>query len=139
MGVENVADLPPLDPAVVLIGTAKGGNVGPPSGLVDIGVSEAAYLFRVALPGIRKNESGRVKCDIQRDGKVHIEGIMTGVGLLRNSSTVYRSRVQQLCPPGAFSISFRLPGPVDPRLFSPYFRHDGILEVVVMKGRVPLP
>lgn len=56
MGVENVADLPPLDPAVVLIGTAKGGNVGPPSGLVDIGVSEAAYLFRVALPGIRKNE-----------------------------------------------------------------------------------
>lgn len=77
--------------------------------------------------------AGKVKCQIQRDGRVHIEGVMTGVGLLRDSSTVYQMKVQQLCPPGPFTICFNLPGPVDPRLFSPNFRPDGILEMVVMK------
>lgn len=40
---------------------------------------------------------------------------------------------QQLTPPGPFTLSFSLPGPVDPRLFSPKFRDDGILEAVVVK------
>ena len=41
---------------MILTGTAKEGSAGPPIGLIDIGVSEDAYLFRVALPGLRKNE-----------------------------------------------------------------------------------
>jgi hypothetical protein len=51
------ANQPKLKPLVILSGTAKEGSAGPPIGLVDIGVSENAYLFRVALPGIRRNES----------------------------------------------------------------------------------
>ncbi|CAA7043521.1 unnamed protein product [Microthlaspi erraticum] len=42
-------------------------------------------------------------------------------------------QVQQSCPPGPFSIRFSLPGPVDPRLFSPRFQPCGLLEVVVVK------
>lgn len=38
-------------------GTAKQGSLGPPIGLVDIGVSDIAYIFRVSLPGIEKNQS----------------------------------------------------------------------------------
>nr|DAD22320.1 TPA_asm: hypothetical protein HUJ06_023783 [Nelumbo nucifera] len=36
-----------------------------------------------------------------------------------------------VCPPGPFTISFSLPVPVDPRLFLPDLRSDGILEVVM--------
>jgi len=42
-------------------------------------------------------------------------------------------KTQQLCYPGPFTISFSLPGPVDPRLFAPNFRDDGIFEGVVIK------
>jgi hypothetical protein len=51
------ANQPKLKPLVILSGPAQEGSAGPPIGLVDIGVSENAYLFRVALPGIRRNES----------------------------------------------------------------------------------
>ena len=44
-------------PAVVLTGVAKEGKAGPPLGTVDIGRSEGAYLFRVALPGVRRSGS----------------------------------------------------------------------------------
>lgn len=40
-------------PDVTLTGAAKTCAIGPPLGLVDIGSSEHAYLFRVALPGVR--------------------------------------------------------------------------------------
>ncbi|KAK6939120.1 hypothetical protein RJ641_032628, partial [Dillenia turbinata] len=107
------------------------GRVGPPVGLVDIGVSDTAYFFRVALPS-------QLRCEIECDGKVHIEGVITkSGGILRDSSKVYEMKVQQLCPPGPFTVSFNLPGPVDPRLFSPDFKSDGILEGVVVKCKVP--
>ncbi|XP_062097821.1 increased DNA methylation 3 [Humulus lupulus] len=138
MDGQKFADNPQLKSSVILTGTAKQGGAGPPVGLVDVGESEGAYLFRVALPGIRKDQC-KIKCEIQRDGRVHIEGVMNDVGLLKDSSTVYHMKVQQLCPPGPFTISFSLPGPVDPRLFSPSFRPDGILEVVIMKHRIVPP
>ncbi|XP_023002579.1 increased DNA methylation 3-like [Cucurbita maxima] len=136
MVMEGHGDHMKLKPSVILTGTAKEGSSGPPIGLVDIGVSEGAYLFRVALPGVRKDRS-KVKFEIKSDGRVHIEGVMTGPGLLKDSSAMYQMKVQQLCPPGSFTVSFKLPGPVDPRLSSPSFRPDGILEVVVMKSRAP--
>jgi len=80
---------------------------------------------------------GKVKFEIKRDGKVQIEGVMAGPGLLKESSAMYEMKVQQLCPPGPLTVSFKLPGPVDPRLSSPSFRADGILEVVVMKSKAP--
>ncbi|XP_010428704.1 PREDICTED: increased DNA methylation 3 [Camelina sativa] len=123
---------------VFVTGTAKQGSLGPPIGLVDIGVSEAAYIFRVSLPGIEKNQN-KIKCEIQREGRVCIQGVVPEIAIPSETGYLYRMQVQQLCPPGPFSITFNLPGQVDPRLFSPTFRSDGILEVVVVKLGVRVP
>lgn len=40
-----------------LTGSAARGNVGPVLGLMDIGESEDSYLFRISLPGVRRDES----------------------------------------------------------------------------------
>ena len=81
---------------------------------------------------------GKVKCEIQWDGKVLIQGMVTeGTGLLQGLSSICQMRVQKIYSTGPFTFSFNLPGPVDPRLFSPRFRPDGILEVVVMRYRKP--
>ncbi|KAL4271568.1 hypothetical protein GQ457_13G000390 [Hibiscus cannabinus] len=129
MGVDDNSESK-LKPSVVLTGTAKE-SCGPCIGLVDIGVSESAFLFRVSLPS-------QLKCEIQRDGKVRIQGVITqGTGMLEGISSKCEMVVEKFCRPGPFTISFNLPGPVDPRLFSPKFRHDGILEVVVMKSMNP--
>ena len=53
MGVNSTHHTPT---AVVLTGTAQKGTVGPPISHVDIGISKSAYLFRVALPGVRKDD-----------------------------------------------------------------------------------
>ncbi|PHT51292.1 hypothetical protein CQW23_11039 [Capsicum baccatum] len=123
-------------PSVTLSGTAENCATGPSLGLVDIGSSENAYIFRVALPGVR--HKCNIKCDIQREGRVRIEGVITESDTLKNSPKAYEMKVQQLSPPGPFTVSFNLPGPVDPRLCSPQFRADGILEVVVLKYPIPL-
>lgn len=44
-----------LKGSIVLSGTAKEGRARPPVGLVDIGISQHAYFFRVALPGVQKD------------------------------------------------------------------------------------
>lgn len=56
MNVQGFVDHSQMKPSVVLTGTAKEGSNAPPVGLVDIGTSEGAYLFRVALPGVRKDQ-----------------------------------------------------------------------------------
>ncbi|KAK8705780.1 hypothetical protein V6N13_049372 [Hibiscus sabdariffa] len=135
MGVEDNSESK-LKPSVVLTGSAKE-SYGPPIGLVDIGVSQSAFLFRVSLPSIRSDQS-QLKCEIQRDGKVRIQGVVTrGTGMLEGISSKCEMKVEKFCSPGPFSISFNLPGSVDPRLFSPKFRPDGILEVVVMRSMNP--
>ena len=50
MGVQDYADHPNLKPSVVLTGSAKNCNSGPTIGLIDIGVSQNAFLFQVACP-----------------------------------------------------------------------------------------
>ncbi|XP_059278866.1 increased DNA methylation 3-like isoform X1 [Lycium ferocissimum] len=118
---------------VVLTGTACKGATGPPVGVVDIGVSSSAYYFRIALPGVKK-DPGEFNCEIEKDGKVLIRGVTsTGGRTVSRYSRVFNMKIQQQCPSGAFTVSFSLPGPVDPTLFSPNFRSDGIFEAVVMK------
>ncbi|CAN4121296.1 unnamed protein product [Withania somnifera] len=118
---------------VVLTGTACKVATGPPVGVVDIGVSRSAYYFRIALPGVKK-DPGEFNCEIEKDGKVLIRGVTsTGERTISRYSRVFDMKIQQQCPSGAFTVSFSLPGPVDPRLFSPNFRSDGIFEAVVMK------
>ncbi|XP_057490550.1 increased DNA methylation 3-like [Actinidia eriantha] len=117
-------------PVVVLTGTAKEGKAGLPLGTVDIGRSKNAYLFRVGLPGVRRNARD-LKCDIHADGRVHIEGVVGDARIVKDKSA-YDMKVKQLCPSGPFTVTFDLPGPVDPRLSFFNFRGDGILEVVVL-------
>lgn len=57
MDAKNNAKRRKLKPPVTLTGTAKEGCIGPSIGLIDIGTSVNAYIFRVALPGVRNNES----------------------------------------------------------------------------------
>ncbi|CAL5383295.1 unnamed protein product [Camellia sinensis] len=124
-----------MDPAVVLTGTTNERGVGHHFGSVEIGRSESAYIFRVALPGARRNGCN-VKYTIQPNGKVHVEGLVGNVAMLKDMPNPFEMKVEQLCPSGPFHVTFDLPGPVDPRLCSPNFRPDGILEVVV-KAKKP--
>lgn len=78
--------------------------------------------------------SGEFSCEIQRDGKVCVRGVTsTGGKIVQKYSRVYEMKFQQQSPPGPFKLFFSLPGAVDPRLFSPHFRPDGIFEAVVAK------
>ncbi|CAH9070414.1 unnamed protein product [Cuscuta europaea] len=119
--------------SVTLSGTASKGATGPPIGTLDIGLSIPAYYFRIALPGVKK-DLGEFSCEIEREGKVHIRGVTsTSENILSRHSRLFEMKFQEQCPPGAFTMSFSLPGPVDPRLIAPNFRSDGIFEAVVMK------
>ncbi|KAK6116803.1 hypothetical protein DH2020_049433 [Rehmannia glutinosa] len=123
-----------LNNSIVLTGTARRAGVGPPVGVVDIGVSKSAYYFCIALPGVKKDPAGEFTCEIRRDGKVSVQGVTsTGGKIVTKYSRVFEMKFQQQCPPGPFTLFFSLPGPVDPRLFSPSFRSDGIFEAVVAK------
>lgn len=119
--------------SITLTGTACRGGTGPPVGVVDIGESKSAYYFCIALPGVKK-DPGEFSCEIQRDGKVCVRGVTsTGGKIVQKYSRVYEMKFQQQSPPGPFTLFFSLPGAVDPRLFSPHFRPDGIFEAVVAK------
>ncbi|KAG6750528.1 hypothetical protein POTOM_045024 [Populus tomentosa] len=119
---------------LALTGTAAMGQVQQTVGLVDIGECEDAYLFRVSLPGVRQDDN-EFSCKIENDGKVLIKGITTtGEETVYRFSQKFEMLSRNLCSPGQFSISFQLPGPVDPSQFSGKFGFDGILEVIVMKS-----
>ncbi|GMH13164.1 hypothetical protein Nepgr_015005 [Nepenthes gracilis] len=123
--------------AYALTGSAVKGQVGPVIGLMDIGECEETYLFRVALPGV-KREDRAFRCEVDSDGKVLIKGeTTTGEKTVYRYSQAFKMQTKNLCPPGPFSISFHLPGPVDPRQFSGIFGTDGILEGIVVKAIHP--
>lgn len=50
-----------------LTGSAAKGQIGPVLGLMDIGESEDSYLFRVSLPGVRRDESKCIFLDQKFD------------------------------------------------------------------------
>lgn len=80
--------------------------------------------------------AGDFSCEVDTEGKVLIRGVTTtGEKTVCRYSQVFEMQTQNLCPPGHFSISFELPGPVDPYQFSGNFGTDGILEGIVMKGQ----
>ncbi|KAK9291882.1 hypothetical protein L1049_019833 [Liquidambar formosana] len=118
-----------------LTGSAAMGQVGPVLGLMDIGECDDSYLFRVSLPGVKRDER-EFSCEVENDGKVLIRGVTTtGEKRVYRHSLVFEMQSQNLCSAGHFSISFQLPGPVDPQQFSGNFGTDGILEGIVMKAR----
>ncbi|KMT13797.1 hypothetical protein BVRB_4g081700 [Beta vulgaris subsp. vulgaris] len=119
--------------AYAVTGSAAKGQIGSGIGLMDIGESEDSYLFRVALPGV-KRENRAFQCEVQSDGRVLIKGeTITGEKQILRYSQTFVMQTQNLCPSGPFSVSFQLPGPVDPQRFSGKFGSDAILEGIVMK------
>ncbi|KAL6509585.1 hypothetical protein OROGR_022895 [Orobanche gracilis] len=116
-------------------GSAARRHVGPILGLMDIGESEDSYLFRVSLPGVRRDERD-FSCEVVSDGTVIIKGVtVTGERIVERFSHEFEMQSQNLCPPGPFSISFKLPGRVDPLRFHGTFATDGILEGVAFKAK----
>eukprot|EP00250_Pteridium_aquilinum_P013218 c21206_g3_i1 orf=117-1418(+) len=122
-------------PTIVYTGTAAMRQGGPLFGAVDIGEAEDAYLFRAAFPGVKRDE-GEFSCQVESDGKVVIKGITTtGELQIEKGSRVFNMHTQYLCPPGPFTVSFRLPGPVEPCDFPSTFGSDGMFEAVVLKQK----
>ncbi|CAM8891716.1 unnamed protein product [Rhodiola kirilowii] len=118
-----------------LTGSAANGRVGATVGRMDIGECNDSYLFRVSLPGVKRDER-EFSCEVESDGKVLIKGVTTtGDKTMCRHSQVFQMKTQNLCPPGHFSILFQLPGPVDPEHFSGRFSIDGIFEGIIKKER----
>lgn len=73
------------------------------------------------------------RCDVEPDGKIFIKGVTTtGEKTVVKNSQIFKM-TQNLCPPGHFSISFRLPGPVNHQQLTGFFGTNGILEGIVKK------
>ena len=73
-------------------------------------------------------------CDIDPYGTVFIKGVTTtGESTVCKHSQIFRMQTRNLCPPGHFSITFQLPGPVDHQQFKGNFGIDGMLEGIVKK------
>ncbi|CAA7022656.1 unnamed protein product [Microthlaspi erraticum] len=118
---------------VVLTGSAALGKIGHTVGLVDIAVSDETYFFRVSLPGVVREEK-YFSCEISDDGTVSIKGVTaTGEKTVCKHSQVFKMLTQNMSPPGHFSISFPLPGPVKSKEVTGNFGPDGVLECVVKK------
>ncbi|KAJ9682044.1 hypothetical protein PVL29_018096 [Vitis rotundifolia] len=131
--MEEEPDIAVTKNGVGLTGSAAMGKVGSSFGLVDIGEFEDSYLFRVSLPGAARDER-RFSCDIKPDGKILIKGVTTtGEKIVCRNFQIFKMQTQNLCPPGHFSISFQLPGPVDDQQISGGFGINGIFEGIVKK------
>ncbi|KAK2642377.1 hypothetical protein Ddye_024140 [Dipteronia dyeriana] len=100
----------------------------PPMGLVGIGVSEEAFIFRVSLPGIQ-NTRRYLRCKIKLDGTVRIKGVAVTTDAAMKYLSIGHQMIFWQLSPGPFTVSFTLPGPVDPHLAKFVFRPDGILEL----------
>ncbi|PHT62102.1 Alpha-crystallin domain-containing protein 22.3 [Capsicum annuum] len=98
---------------VALTGSVLLGKVGPFIGAVDIAESEDAYVFRVSLPGVARDEKVFL-CDVGPNGRILIKGVsVTGERKVRRKNMVFKMQTQNLCPPGEFTVSFQLRGPID--------------------------
>eukprot|EP00268_Persea_americana_P060665 TRINITY_DN7591_c0_g1_i1.p1 TRINITY_DN7591_c0_g1~~TRINITY_DN7591_c0_g1_i1.p1 ORF type:complete len:451 (-),score=73.33 TRINITY_DN7591_c0_g1_i1:384-1736(-) len=120
---------------IELTGSIAESQPGPLVGSVAIGTCDDAYYFRVSLPGVKKDEN-EFSCKFTPEGQVTIEGVtLTGKSLVSKYSQVFEMRTLCLCPPGHFSATFQLPGPIQTKEFYGDFRDDGFLEGVVMRKR----
>ncbi|XP_047260229.1 alpha-crystallin domain-containing protein 22.3-like [Capsicum annuum] len=118
---------------VALTGSVLLGKVGPVIGAVDIAESEDACVFRVSLPGVARDEKV-FRCDVGPNGRILIKGVsVTGERKVRRKNMVFKMQTQNLCPPGEFTVSFQLRGPIDHLNLSCNFGPDGIFEGVAKK------
>ena len=78
--------------------------------------------------------AGDFKCRIEANGTVTIEGVTTtGEKTVHRKHHTFQMTTRNLCPPGRFSVTFQLPGPVDPLQFLGFFGIEGIFEGLIKK------
>ncbi|WCJ43184.1 HSP20-like chaperones superfamily protein [Euphorbia peplus] len=118
---------------VVMSGSSATGMMGPILGKMNIYESGDSYLFLVSLPGVLRDEKD-FSCDVEPEGKVVIKGVVTtGEQIVCKHSRVFKMRSHNLGPPGRFSLTYNLPGPVDHLQFTGRFIDGGMLEGIVKK------
>ncbi|XVF06129.1 hypothetical protein REPUB_Repub06bG0021100 [Reevesia pubescens] len=117
---------------VALTGAAATGSIGPILGKLDIGELEDSFYFRVSLPAVSMDKRD-FNCDIEPDGTVLIKGISTtGEKLVCRDFQIFHMLTQNLPPPGPFTISFQLPGPVNPQEVTSCL-DNGLFEAIVKR------
>lgn len=73
-------------------------------------------------------------CELDMDGKVVISGmIATGEKMIHRLGEVFVRKTENPYQPRPFSLSFQLPGPINPVQSNLTFRRDAIFEGVVKK------
>ncbi|PHT37784.1 Alpha-crystallin domain-containing protein 22.3 [Capsicum baccatum] len=121
------------DNVISFTGSALLEKAGPLVGSVDVAESMDEYLFRVSLPGVTRDEKV-ISCEARPDGRILIKGeSVTGESTVCKHSMVFKMKTQNLCPPGEFTVSIQLPGPIDYLTSDCVFGIDGIFEGVVKK------
>ncbi|KAL5566113.1 hypothetical protein UlMin_029277 [Ulmus minor] len=129
-GINNILATDKL--GIVVTGSAALGKIGPVIGAMDIAESEDSYVFRVNVPGVSRE---KFTCEIESDGKVIIKGVCTtGEKIVCKNSQIFQMKTQNLCKPGHFSVSFLLPGPVDPQQLKA-FHSNGVFEGIIQKAK----
>ncbi|XP_076955173.1 uncharacterized protein LOC143629910 [Bidens hawaiensis] len=114
-------------------GSAAGGLIRPLIGSFDVSDNNGGFLFCVALPGVEKN--GKFKCDVQEDGTITIHGATsTGGKKVHSHNMMFDIHTQNLCPPGDFLVSFKLPAHVDPTTLE-HVLGNGVLEGLSRRNR----
>ncbi|XP_047252005.1 alpha-crystallin domain-containing protein 22.3-like [Capsicum annuum] len=123
------------DNVIAFTGSASLEKAGPLVGSVDVAESMDEYLFRVSLPGVTRDEKV-ISCEVRPDGRIVIKGeSATGESTVCKHSMVFKMQTQNLCPPGEFTVSIQLPGPIDHLTSDCVFGTDGIFEGVVKKKK----
>ncbi|PHT61021.1 hypothetical protein T459_35129 [Capsicum annuum] len=100
-------------------------------------------VFSVSLPGFARDERKDLpvhvvtevfRCDVGPNGRILIRGVsVTGERKVRRKNMVFKMQTQNLCPPGEFTVSFQLPGPINHLNLSCNFGPDGIFEGIAKK------
>ncbi|PWA39003.1 Alpha crystallin/Hsp20 domain-containing protein [Artemisia annua] len=113
---------------VVAVSGSAAKTIGPLIGSIDISESDKGFLFRVALSGVKKDET--FKCDIRCDGTITIQGVThSGEKKVHAHGMVFEMHTQNFGPPGDFSVSFQLGGDVDPSTLEHVLAND-VLKVL---------
>ncbi|XP_065866432.1 increased DNA methylation 2-like [Euphorbia lathyris] len=120
---------------VFLTGSAATGQMGPSFGHMNICESEYSYFFRVALPGVKSGKND-FNCVVDNDGTVFIKGVTrTGEESVEMYKRTFVMLSKNLGPQGEFSLTFKLPGPVDAQHFGGTFI-NGMIEGIALKRKM---
>ncbi|KAJ8636240.1 hypothetical protein MRB53_010507 [Persea americana] len=105
---------------------------GPLISLLVVSMRLDAYWFRILLPGVKLDN--KFVCIIKDERKMILRGVtVTGWKILVRHSRQFDLHIDQLCPPGEFSVVFQLPGPVESKEMTSNLGSEAVFVGVVKK------